>query len=145
MPLDGFYKIVFVDRFINGGRIFWAVIAAVVVVAGFIYGALSVAVDSVKFDLRIIGESVYQAPARDSVWPRNVSDLEGTTYLEMGHRTELIDKGVYVVVWPEGLDPRPAANADRILAYHNGGILSWLGLRWVCWGDLRITREPAAP
>ena len=74
-----------------------------VVVAGFIYGALSVVVDSVKFDLRVIGESVYQAHARDRVWPRSVNDLEGTAHLQMPQRRELIDKGVYVVVWPEDL------------------------------------------
>ena len=125
---------------------FWAVLAALVVVAGFIYGSLSVAVDSVKFDLRIIGESVYQAHARDSAWwPRCVDDLKGTAYLQMPQRRELINEGVYVVVWQQDLDARPEANADRILAYHDGGLLSWFGSRWVCWGDLRITREPARP
>jgi hypothetical protein len=49
----------------------------------------------------------------------------------------MIDSGTNVVVWHDDLKPDPKDNADLILAYHNRGLLAWLGRHWVCWGDLR--------
>jgi len=49
----------------------------------------------------------------------------------------MIDSGTNVVVWQDDLKPDPKDNADLILAYHNRGLLAWLGPHWVCWGDLR--------
>ena len=46
----------------------------------------------------------------------------------------------FVIVWQQDLDPKPAANRDRVLAYSNGGLLPWLGLVRACRGDLRTER-----
>lgn len=48
-----------------------------------------------------------------------------------------LDSGTNVVGWHDDLKPNPADNANIILAYHNRGLLAWMGRQWVCWGDLR--------
>ena len=45
--------------------------------------------------------------------------------------------------WQEDLDPNPAVNANRVLAYDNSSLLSRFGSVWVCRGDLRIERMSA--
>jgi hypothetical protein len=44
------------------------------------------------------------------------------------------------VVWQNDLETSPEANAERILAYSNGGLLARLGWIWACRGDLRVER-----
>jgi hypothetical protein len=109
------------------------------VVALFV-GMYSVATDSIYFDLKIIGESIYEAQARTGKWPAQISDLEGTAYLRMPYRKGVLERGTFVVLWQKDLDPNPAANGGRVLAYSNGGMLAWLGLVWGCRGDLRVER-----
>jgi hypothetical protein len=42
--------------------------------------------------------------------------------------------------WQTDLNPNPALNRDRVLAYSNCGLLARLGFVWACRGDLRIER-----
>ena len=55
-------------------------VAIFAVIALFI-GMYDVASDSIQFDLRIIGESIYEAQAKSGKWPTQIADLEGTAYL----------------------------------------------------------------
>ena len=107
-------------------------------------GMYGVASDSIQFDLRIIGESIYEAKAKSGKWPTQIADLEGTAYLRMPYRKGVLERRTFVVVWQQDLDLKPDANGDRVLAYSNGGLLAWLGLVWGCRGDLhteRLARE----
>jgi hypothetical protein len=109
----------------------------------FTYGQLDVAIQSIRFDLRMIGESVYEAHSRTGRWPAQIADLEGTAYLRMPYRRSVLEREVFVVLWQQDLDPDPQANRHRVLAYSNGGLLARLGLVWVCRGDLRVERISA--
>jgi hypothetical protein len=115
------------------GALLFAIVALFV-------GMYSVAVDSIYFDLKIIGESIYEAQARSGKWPAQIADLEGTAYLRMPYRKDVLERKTFVVVWQQDLDRNPTANRARVLAYSNGGLLAWLGLVWGCRGDLRIER-----
>ncbi len=106
----------------------------------FVFVQVDIAVKSIQFDLRKIGESIYEAHSNNGKWPMHIADLDGTAYLRMPHRKTMLDDGVFVVVWQADLDPHPQANANRILAYDNGSMLSRLGVVWACRGDLRIER-----
>jgi hypothetical protein len=94
----------------------------------------------IQFDLRKIGESVYEAQSKTGKWPASIADLEGTEYLRMPYRREALDKGLFVVVWQQDLDVDPQVNKNRVLAYDNGSMFSRLGWVWVCRGDLRVER-----
>lgn len=115
------------------------VIAAGVGIA-FVYAQTDIAVQSIRFDLRKIGESIYEAHRKNGRWPDKIADLEGTEYLNMPYRKVALEQGVFVVIWATELDPDPAANRDRLLAYSNGGLLGRLGFVWGCRGDLSIER-----
>jgi hypothetical protein len=106
----------------------------------FVYAQVEIATTSIQFDLRKIGESVYEARAKSGKWPAQIEDLAGTEYLQMPHRRALLEEGHFVVVWHQDLDPNPSANRNRVLAYDNGSLLSRLGRVWACRGDLRVER-----
>lgn len=114
--------------------------AAIFAIVALFFGMYNVASDSIQFDLKIIGESIYEAQAKSGKWPAQIADLEGTAYLRMPYRKEVLERGTFVVVWQQDLDPNVAANHARVLAYSNGGVLAWLGLVWGCRGDLRTER-----
>ena len=118
-----------------------AVIAALAV--AFVVAQVEIAAKSIQFDLRKIGESVYEVHSKSGKWPLQIADLEGTEYLKMPHRRTMLEEGVFVVVWQEDLDPKPAANAKRVLAYDNSSLLSRFGRIWVCRGDLHLERLSA--
>jgi len=124
----------------NGRKILGGLVGAVFVACAFVYGQTSVAADSIRFDLGKIGSSIYEAHSKTGRWPAKVSDLEGTAYLSMPFRKAALENGVFIVLWQDDLDPDPAANRERILAYSNGGLLARVGLIWACRGDLRIER-----
>jgi len=109
----------------------------------FLYGQSEVAISSIKFDLRKIGESVYEAHSKTGKWPARIEDLEGTEYLRMPYRRSMLENGAFIVVWRQDLDPDPPANKDRILAYDNRSLFSRLGWVWACRGDLSIERIDA--
>jgi hypothetical protein len=110
---------------------------------GLIIGTSSVALDSIKFDLRKIGESVYEAHNRTGKWPTQIEDLDDTEYLRMPYRRDALQRGLFVVVWQQDLNAEPRANHDRILAYDNGSLFSRLGYVLACRGDLTIGRVDA--
>ena len=129
------------DRELSGRRkILWAVSILAVITGAFLYGQIDVATKSVAFDLRKIGESLYEAHSRTGKWPTEIADLEGTEYLKMPHRKALLENGLFVVVWQQDLDPNPEDNRNRVLAYDSGSLLSRFGRVLVCRGDLRIER-----
>lgn len=121
-------------------RILLALAVLIGIAAAFAYGQIEVATQSIRFDLRSIGKSIYQARARSGKWPMQIADLEGTEYLEMPRRRTVLDERVYIIVWQEDLDARPEANAGRILAYDNRSLLTRFGIVWACRGDLRIEK-----
>jgi hypothetical protein len=125
---------------IRNRKILSAVLAIVVAVIAFIYGTVDVANKSLQFDLKKIGESIYEAHAKSGKWPMQIADLEGTEYLNMPYRRGILENGSFVIVWQQDLDPNPDANSRRILAYANSGLLSRLGRVWACRGDLRIVK-----
>ena len=121
-------------------KILSAVLLCVAIAIAFGYAQIDTAAKSIRFDLRKIGESVYEARSKSGKWPVQIADLEGTEYLSMPHRRTMLEEGLFVVVWQQDLDPNPEANRNRVLAYDNGSLLSRLGSVWVCRGDLRTER-----
>ena len=117
-----------------------ALVGLIIIAAAFAYGQIEVATSSIQFDLRSIGNSIYEARAKTGKWPMQTADLEGTEYLRMPRRKTVLEERVYLIVWQDDLDPRPEANADRILAYDNRSLLTRFGIVWACRGDLRIER-----
>jgi hypothetical protein len=129
------------------------VVAAVCVAAALIAyarhdGIIAVANQAIQFDLEQIGSSIYGFHAKHGRWPGQLEDLRKTSLPQQRPYWEMeMRDGVFVVVWHKDLKPDPKDNADRILAYHNKGLLARLGHVWVCWGDLRteyITSEELA-
>lgn len=127
------------------GRRMW-LSAALIAGLALPVGAASVARQSIQFDLRMIGESIYESHARTGRWPARVDDLEGTAYLRMPYRRDLLERGAFVV--GTDLTPDRITNRDRILAYDNASMFARLGWIWACRGDLSIdrisTRDAAA-
>jgi len=121
-------------------KILYILVAIVVVGIAFAYGQMDVAIQSIQFDLRKIGESIYEAHSQNGTWPAQIADLEGTAYLKMPYRRAMLEQGLFVIVWQQDLDPNPDANQNRILAYDNGSLFSRFGSVWACRGDLRIER-----
>lgn len=121
-------------------HILLAVAVLMGIAAAFAYGQIEVATQSIQFDLRSIGKSIYEARARSGQWPMQITDLEGTEYLKMPRRRTVLDERVYIIVWQDDLDSRPEANAGRILAYDNRSLLTRFGIVWACRGDLRIEK-----
>jgi hypothetical protein len=114
------------------------VLVVLVTALGLAVGQLDIARRSIQFDLRAIGESVYEARANRGQWPARIDDLDGTQYLRMPFRRAALQQGVFVVVWSEKLSDKPEENRQRVLAYDNRSVFSWFGRVWVCRGDLQI-------
>jgi hypothetical protein len=110
----------------------------VVVVSCWVYAQVDLATRAIQFDLHSIGRSVYEAHRKIGKWPEEIAELDGTEYLNMPYRKEALEKGHFVIVSQQGLDPNPAANRDRILAFDNHSLLSRFGKTWVIRGDLRV-------
>ncbi len=110
----------------------------VLVLVGFyIYNTMDVSSQAVRYRLGALCESFYEYHAATGQWPAKSGDLAGTSMaVRLRYWQDDIQTGRVVVLWPQNLKPNPEDNADRILAYYNGGLISTLG-NWVCWGDLR--------
>lgn len=119
-----------------------AVVAAVLAVSK--YGIFGLAHETTQLYLSQIGASVYEFHAQHGRWPASIDDLATTSLPRQNSHweTELRD-GVFVIVWPTDFQPEPKDNADRILAYHNKGLLATQGHVWVCRGDLQTEYLPA--
>jgi len=101
---------------------------------------VAIAAKSIRFELRKIGESIYEVRSKSGQWPAQIADLTASEYLTMPYRRTMLEEGVFVVVWQQDLNLNPEANPNRILAYDNRSLLSRFGTVWVCRGDLRIER-----
>lgn len=114
--------------------------ALVLAAAGlaFAYAQLDVASQSIQFDLKMIGQSVYEARIRNGAWPARIEDLDGTQYLNLPHRRALLEQGVYSLVWHQDLNSNRESNGEKVLAYDNSSLLSRFGRVWVCRGNLRV-------
>ncbi len=103
------------------------------------YGISDIAHEAIKLQLQLIGSSIYEYHDKTGRWPTRVEDLERTSLPQRSpHWRELIEIGTNVIVWNADLKPDPKDNAGRVLAYHNKGLLAWMGRQWVCRGDLRL-------
>ena len=112
--------------------------AAGVAVVQTYFGVTDVASESVRYSLKAIGQSVYEYHALTGQWPSNPDDLNRTTLLlRLRYWRPVVDNRSVVIVWRSDLNPDPAANAAKLLLYHNRGLLAMMGRHWVCWGDLR--------
>ena len=121
-------------------KVLAAIATGIAAAIAFAYGQVSVATESIRFDLQSIGRSVYEAHSKSGKWPTRIDDLNDTEYLKMPYRKTMLGYGAFVVVWQDDLASEPAANRDRVLAYHDRGLLSRFGSVWVCRGDLRTER-----
>jgi hypothetical protein len=93
---------------------------------------------SVRYDLEAIGSSIYEFHNLTGEWPQGADDLARTSLpLKVHHWRYLIQAGNVVVIWNRDLLPDPGHNANRVLVYHNQGLLAAFGHKWACWGDLR--------
>ena len=102
------------------------------------YSLSDISNHAIRLHLRLIGSSIYEYHTKTGLWPTRVEDLAETSLpLQSPYWRVMIESGTNVVVWHDDLKPDPKDNADLILAYHNRGLLAWLGRQWVCWGDLR--------
>ena len=101
-------------------------------------GPTDVAHEALQYQLKTIGESIYEYHSQTGQWPHQIDELERTS---LGLRSRswkpVLENGAIVVVWHDHLSANPAENRDKVLAYHNKGMLAMMGQQWVCWGDLR--------
>ena len=74
----------------------------VALAVAFVCVEVDIATKSIQFDLRKIGESVYEAHSKSGKWPAQIADLEGTEYLKMPQRRTMLDEGVFAVVLARG-------------------------------------------
>src|SRR5438477_398784 len=126
----------------KGGRVLAGVgggIAVLLLVTfAHFYSLSDISHQAIRLHLQLIGSSIYEYHSRTGQWPSRVEDLAETSLPRQSpYWKVMIDSGTNVVVWHDDLKPDPKDNADLILAYHNRGLLAWLGRHWVCWGDLR--------
>jgi hypothetical protein len=113
-------------------------VAVVVGAVLFLYNTTDISNCSIQLQLRLLGSSVYEYHAMTGQWPTKAADLARTSLPQISRYWKWeLEHEVFVMAWHKTLKPDPRDNADRILAYHNKGLLAELGRVWVCWGDLR--------
>jgi hypothetical protein len=96
----------------------------------------SIGLRSIELHMQAIVSSIYEFHEQHGRWPQSTQDLAGTSLTkDFPHALEIIENGAVAVNWPKDLQPRKGANADKILVYHNAGVLTWFG-SYVCKGDL---------
>jgi hypothetical protein len=116
------------------------VLAGVLVYVGYLLfsGPSQVAQEALQYQLKAIGQSIYEYHTLTGQWPTHIDDLEKTTLgARLRYWKPILENGSIVVVWHDHLNDNPADNRDVVLAYHNKGTLAMMGRQWVCWGDLR--------
>lgn len=124
----------------RGLQIALLILGAIVFVLMLLFssGTTQVADEAVQYELRAIGQSVYEYHDATGQWPHNVDDLGQTSLpVRVRYWKPSLESGSFVVVWHDHLNPDPKDNRDAVLAYHNRGTLAMFGRQWVCWGDLR--------
>ncbi len=112
-------------------------------VAIYLYNTMDISSQAVRYRLEALGASIYEYHTATGQWPDQAADLAGTSMaVRMRYWQDDIQSGRVVVLWPHNLKPNPRDNADRVLAYFTGGLISKFGRQWVCWGDLRTEYLP---
>jgi hypothetical protein len=96
---------------------------------------------AIQYWLKTYGESVYEYRSKTGRWPVGLDDL-GETTLPVRFPLWRETANNVVMVWPKELKTDSKENGGVLLAYYNGGLLSKMGRRWVCWGDLRTEYLP---
>jgi hypothetical protein len=115
-----------------------AVIGIIALIGARFYSLSDISHESIRLHLGLLGSSIYEYHATTGRWPSQAEDLAHTSLpVRSPYWKVMLDSGTNVVVWHKDLKSDPAENANVILAYHNRGLLAWLGRQWVCWGDLR--------
>jgi hypothetical protein len=121
-------------------KIYWIAIAlaAAPVLLLLNPGLWDISIKSTRYDLEVIGASIYEFHAQTGHWPAQPDDLGRTSLpLRLRYWRVLLQQGNIVVVWPDKLSADPRQNSSAILAYHNQGLIEAFGSKWVCRGDLR--------
>jgi hypothetical protein len=96
----------------------------------------SIAHVSMQYQLKLFGSAMYEYHSATGRWPASLDDLARTSLPQRSPTWRQSAQPV-VFLWPQNLKPDPKANANVLLAYHEGGLFNKLGRVWVCWGDLR--------
>jgi hypothetical protein len=118
-------------------------VAIILLIGARFYSLSDISNESIRLHLRLLG-SIYQYHDKTGRWPSRAEDLAQTSLpIRSPYWKVMLDSGTNVVVWHDDLKPNPAENASVVLAYHNRGLLAWLGRKWVCWGDLRTEYIPS--
>lgn len=106
-------------------------------------GLWDISISTTRYDLQLFGASIYEFHDRFGRWPSSADDLGRTSLPEkMPHWNTVLSIGTVVIVWPKDMDAAPSKNANLVLAYHQRGLISAFGHKWVCWGDLRTEYIP---
>ena len=83
---------------------------------------------SVRYQLKLIGGSIYEFHRKTGRWPTRAEDLEETSLpARSPYWKAAINNRSVVIVWHNDLKLKPTDNAHVILAYHNRGLIAWLG------------------
>ena len=102
------------------------------------YNTADVSHQGVSYRLGALCAGIYEYHEATGQWPGKVADLAGTPMAAcLRYWQDDILSGRVVVLWPRDWQSNPKDNADKILAYYTGGLISEFGKQWVCWGDLR--------
>jgi len=125
----------------RGLQVALLILGALVFVLALLFssGTSQVADQALQYELKAIGQSIYEYHETMGQWPHNVGDLARTSLpVRVPYWKPSLESGSIVVVWHDHLNPNPQDNRDVVLAYHSRGTLAMFGRQWVCWGDLRV-------
>jgi hypothetical protein len=104
----------------------------------------SIAHQSIRLQLRLLGESIYEYRKQTGRWPAKLDDLGQTSLPAKSPYWRAVNSESTVVLWPKDMPEDPQQNGKVLLAYYTGGRFSKFGRVWVCWGDLRTEFGPVS-
>ena len=118
--------------FIWSGKIVWD-----------FFDTTSVPHQTIQLQLKLFGEAMYEFHSTTGRWPAKLDDLQRTSLPARSYVWRQTAE-TFTLLWPQDLKPDPKDNANVLLAYESGSLMSRLGRIWVCWGDLRseLLRKP---
>jgi hypothetical protein len=123
----------------------WKVLISVVLLAigWWVFGLVrdyadptSIPHEAIRYWIKAYAESYYEFHAKTGRWPTSLDDL-GQTTLPVRYPLWRSSPDLQVFLWPQDLKDDPKENASRILVYYRKGLISEMGRKWVCFGDLR--------
>jgi hypothetical protein len=126
-------------------KLVWAILLALALAGLFAFvrfaSVSDIATEATRLHLHMVGESIYEFRETNGRWPASGDDLKHTSFalrIPPAVWNSDVDGPAFVILWPsEGVSTDPKQNAQRVLVYHNAGLLAAFGKKWVCWGDLR--------